>query len=284
MESKKRNPVLAGVLSLVIPGLGQLYNGQLKKGIIFFGADFVLPILLFLLGIQRQFPGLVALVLFMTCMWLFIIGEAFFTALRKKEVVLKPYNKWYIYILIIILVSGTYAIPSRGIAYKIFRFSPFKIATSAMEPALHTGDGLMADLSFYKKNEIQRGDLIVFKFPLDPSKDYVKRVIAMEGEKIEIKDKQVFINDVPISEEYLIHTDEKNKSKPEDDSYYNDFSKGKNFGPEIIPARHCFVLGDNRDNSYDSRYWGCLPLDNIKGKPLYVYWAKDKSRIGLKIE
>ena len=174
MERKKRNPVIAGVLSLVIPGLGQLYNGQIKKGIIFFCADFLLPILLFLIGIQRQFPGLVALVLFMICLWVFIIGEAFFTALKKKEVVLKPYNKWYVYILIILLISGTYMIPSRDIAYKVFRFSPFKIATGAMEPALETGDSLIADLKYFKKNKIQRGDLVVFKFPEDSSKDFVK--------------------------------------------------------------------------------------------------------------
>jgi signal peptidase I len=284
MERKKRYPIIAAVLSLVTPGLGQLYNGQLKKGIIFFGAGFVLPVLLFLIGIQRQFPGLIALILFMTCLWVFIIGEAFFTALRKKEVVLKPYNKWYVYILIILLISGTYMIPWGDIAYKIFRFSPFKIATGAMEPALESGDYLIADLKYFKENEIQRGDLVVFKFPQDPSKDFVKRIIAMEGEKIEIRDKQVYINDEPISGEFKIPKDDKIESKPEDEFYYYDISKRNSFGPEIVPAGYCFVLGDNRANSYDSRYWGFLPLSHIKGKSLYVYWSKDKSRIGLKIK
>ena len=284
MERKKRYPIIAAVFSLLTPGLGQLYNGQLKKGIIFFGADFVLPILLFLIGIQRRFPGLIALILFMTCLWVFIIGEAFFTALRKKEVVLKPYNKWYVYILIILLISGTYMIPSRDIAYKIFRFSPFKITTGAMEPALESGDYLIADLKYFKENEIQRGDLVVFKFPQDPSKDFVKRIIAMEGEKIEIRDKQVYINDELNSEEFKIPKDDKIESKPEDEFYYYDISKRNSFGPEIVPAGYCFVLGDNRDNSYDSRYWGFLPLSHIKGKSLYVYWSKDKSRIGLKIK
>jgi signal peptidase I len=98
------------------------------------------------------------------------------------------------------------------------------------------------------------------------------RVIAIEGETVEIKNKQVFIDGQPLRESYKIHEDSAVDNSRDD------------FGPLRIPARHCFVLGDNRDNSNDSRFWGALPLPDVKGQALYVYWAKDKSRIGLTIK
>jgi signal peptidase I len=142
-----------------------------------------------------------------------------------------------------------------------------------MEPTLFIGDYLIADFKYFKKNELQRGDLVLFRYPEDPTKVFVKRVIALEGEKIEIKDRQVYINGEAIPESYKVH---------KDTNIYDAIRD--NFGPELVPSDHCFVLGDSRDNSYDSRNWGFLPVSNIKGKPLYIYWAKDKNRIGEKID
>ena len=98
------------------------------------------------------------------------------------------------------------------------------------------------------------------------------RVIALEGETVEIKNKQVFIGNEPLQESYKVHED-----------IVIDNSRD-NFGPLKIPAGHCYVLGDNRDNSSDSRYWGTLPLAHIKGKALYIYWTKDIKRIGLTLK
>jgi signal peptidase I len=98
------------------------------------------------------------------------------------------------------------------------------------------------------------------------------RVIAIEGETVEIKNKQVFIDGQPLQESYKVHEDSAMDNSRD------------NFGPLRIPAGHCFVLGDNRDNSNDSRFWGALPLANVKGQALYVYWAKDKKRIGLTLK
>ena len=108
-----------------------------------------------------------------------------------------------------------------------------------------------------------------------------KRVIALEGEKIEIKDKRVYIDDLPLEESYKVHSDTR-VFKKEGNAVNGDAIRD-NFGPEVVPPGHCFVMGDNRDNSLDSRWWGPMPLGNIKGKPLYIYWAKDKSRIGKKL-
>jgi signal peptidase I len=275
MKEKKRIPVIAAVLSLVAPGLGQLYNGQILKGIIFFLAILLIPTILFLAGLQSQFLGLAAILVFTFCLWLFVIVEAFFAAKRKKEVVLKGYNKWYLYLLIILLVNGTYFIPrdfTEDFASGVLGFRVYRIPAGSMEPTLLIGDYLITDSKYFKKNELQRRDLVIVQYPKEPSRDFIKRVIALEGEKIEIKNKQVYINDEVLPESYVVHND-----------VNSDVAIRDNFGPEVVPPNHCFVLGDNRDNSMDSRFWGSIPLGNIKGKPLYIYWAKDKSRIGKKL-
>lgn len=118
----------------------------------------------------------------------------------------------------------------------------------------------------------KRGDLIIFEYPQDPAKHFVMRVIALEGETVEVKNKQVFIEGEPLQESYKVQEDPAMVDARD------------NFGPLKIPAGHCFVLGDNRDNSYDGRFWGALPLANVKGQALYIYWAKDKKRIGLTLK
>jgi signal peptidase I len=272
MEKKKRKPIVAAILSSLAPGLGQLYNGQVVKGIIFLVSVLLIPFILFLTGLQYSFYGLITILLLFMFFLLFIIGEAFYAATKKKEFILKPYNKWYIYLVIILLINSAALIPPNFLANKVLGFGSFKMPTGSMEPTLSVGDHLIANLKYFKKNELQRGDLVIFKYPEDPAKDFMKRIIALEGEKIEIKNKQVYINDVPLSEGHEAHPD--NEFYPERD----------NFGPVVVPSDHCFVMGDNRDNSMDSRHWGSVPLRNIKGKPLYIYWAKDIIRIGMKIK
>ena len=272
MEKKKRKPIVAAILSSLAPGLGQLYNGQIIKGIIFLLSLILLPIIMFRIGLHHSFYGLAIILLIFMCFLLFIIGEAFLAATKKKEFILKPYNKWYIYLLIILLVNSTALIPANFLMNKVWGFSAYKMPTGSMEPTLRVGDYLVADLKYFKKNRLQRGDLVILQYPEDRTKIFVKRIIALEGEKIEIKSKQVYINDVPLPEGYKIHLD--NRIYPGRD----------NFGPVIVPSDHCFVLGDNRDNSQDSRHWDSLPLKNIKGKPLYIYWARDITRIGMKIK
>jgi signal peptidase I len=275
MKKKKRIPVIAAALSLVTPGLGQLYNGQILKGIIFFLAILLIPTILFLAGLPGQYLGLAAIFIFTFCLWVFVIVEAFFAAKRKQEVVLKGYNKWYIYLLIILLMIGTSFIPrdfTANFASEVLGFRVYRMPTGGMEPTLLIGDYLFTDSKYFKKNEPQRRDLVIFRNPKKLSQDFIKRVIALEGEKIEIKNKQVYINDKALPESYVVHNDVNFGVATRDD-----------FGPVLVPTNHCFVLGDNRDNSMDSRYWGFIPLSNIKAKPLYIYWAKDKSRIGKKL-
>jgi signal peptidase I len=164
-----------------------------------------------------------------------------------------------------------------------FVVQAFQIPTGSMDPTLQIGDFLLVNKFIYARpataldrlvlprKAIKRHDIVVFKYPNDLTKDYVKRVIALEGEKVEIKDKQVFVNEQPLSEPFKVHIDSQIISRNGDNQYNVDARD--NFGPVVVPPGYCFVMGDNRDNSFDSRYWSFLPMDNIKGKPWIIYFS-----------
>lgn len=169
-----------------------------------------------------------------------------------------------------------------------FVVQAFQIPTGSMENTLLVGDHLLVNKFVYASTffpweekilpikKIKRGDIVVFRYPEDPTKDFVKRVIALEGETIEIKNKKVYINGKSIDEPYKIHKDSlifnSNEFIPEN------FIIRDNYGPVLVPKGHYFVMGDNRDNSSDSRYWGFLPREMIKGKPWIIYWSYKAKR------
>lgn len=164
-----------------------------------------------------------------------------------------------------------------------FVVQAFQIPTGSMEPTLLIGDFLLVNKLVYSnpstaleravlpRRDIHRHDIVVFKYPKELNKDFVKRVIALEGEKVEIKDKQVYVNDQPVQEDYKVHNDSQVFNK--DGFYHYDDAIRDNYGPVVVPPGHCFVMGDNRDNSMDSRYWSFLPMSYIKGKPWVIYFS-----------
>lgn len=172
----------------------------------------------------------------------------------------------------------------------------YVIPTPSMEDTLLIGDHLLVDKMSYAPadpwfgsllpyQQVQRGDIIVFRFPLDLNETYVKRVIGVPGDRMRIEEKQVFRNGTPIEEPYKVH------KTAYWDSYRDTFPSEPNIalpdralemlenhvrqGELIVPPGYYFVLGDNRDLSSDSRYWGFVPRENIIGKPLIVYWSYD---------
>ncbi len=169
-----------------------------------------------------------------------------------------------------------------------FVVQAFQIPTGSMIPKLLVGDFLLVNKMAYVRPSFQledallphkhlkRKDIIVFKWPGDLTKDYVKRVIGLEGDTVEIRAKQLYINDEPIDEPYKIHKDSQAYSK--DDAYHDDLAIRDNFGPIVVPAGHLFVMGDNRDDSADSRTWGFVPLANIKGRPWVIYFSYEAER------
>lgn len=157
---------------------------------------------------------------------------------------------------------------------RTFVVQAFRIPSGSMEPTLMVGDHILVNkfiygvkLPFINKTIIpgkapKREDVVVFIFPQDRSKDFIKRVIALPGEKVEIRDTKVFINDEAYNDPFGHYSNQMG-------TYV---FRGR-YGPTVVPEGHIFVLGDNRDHSYDSRYWGFVPIEYLKGKAFIVYWS-----------
>ncbi|MGE5243837.1 MAG: signal peptidase I [Betaproteobacteria bacterium] len=166
---------------------------------------------------------------------------------------------------------------------RTFVVQAFKIPTGSMENNLLIGDHLLVNKFVFGPTEsrlermllpvgtIKRGDVIVFKYPEEPDRDFIKRVIGLPGETLELRNKKVYINGRPLDEPYVHFL-----QPPETPSAYHELTSydvRERYGPVTVPPDHYFVMGDNRDNSQDSRYWGFLPRDYVKGKALIIYWS-----------
>jgi signal peptidase I len=172
---------------------------------------------------------------------------------------------------------------------RTFAVQAFKIPTGSMEPNLMIGDHLLVNKLVYSpsfgplentlfgKRPIERGHVVVFKYPEDAQRDFIKRVIGLPGETIEIRNKQVYVNGKALDEPYAHFIDQ--PLRPDDPEYsHGGESVRETWGPQVVPPGQLLVLGDNRDNSRDSRYWGFLPIDQVKGRALLVYWSYEATR------
>jgi len=161
-----------------------------------------------------------------------------------------------------------------------FVIQAFQIPTGSMEPNLLIGDFLLVNKLIYAnsdsaldrlvlpKRAVRSQEIIVFKYPEDLTKDYVKRAIGLPGDVVEIKQKQVYVNQKPLEEPYKYHGD----SRVYEDSLEAGFLRD-NYGPVTVPAGQIFALGDNRDDSLDSRYWGFVPISYVRGRPWIIYFS-----------
>ena len=163
----------------------------------------------------------------------------------------------------------------------------FKIPTGSMENNLLIGDHLLVNkfnfaptLSGVEQkllpiDPIKRGDIIVFKYPEEPERDFIKRTIGLPGETLELKNKKVHVNGQPLEESSYVHF----LTPPSNDyQEVTSYDVRERFGPVTVPADQYFVMGDNRDNSQDSRYWGFLPRSYVKGRALLIYWSYESGR------
>ncbi|XOF35289.1 MAG: signal peptidase I [Candidatus Electrothrix sp. YB6] len=162
---------------------------------------------------------------------------------------------------------------------RTFVIQAFKIPSGSMLHTLLIGDHILVSKFIYgirnpftgsifvPIKEPKQGDIVVFKYPENPDIDYIKRVIATAGDTIEVRDKKVFINGNPMDDPYGEFTESRILPASE--------SPRDNFGPVTVPEEHIFVMGDNRDNSYDSRFWGFVNLNAVLGRAFILYWSWD---------
>ena len=188
------------------------------------------------------------------------------TTLLQKKRPAKPLWREYGEALIVALLLA--------LVIRTFIVQAFKIPSESMLQTLLVGDHLLASkfsygikLPFtntyiYKGASPQRGDVIIFEYPNDPSVDYIKRVVGLPGDTVEVRNKQLYRNGEPVREAYVRFT-EPDRMAPVRD----------NFGPVTVPEDKYFVMGDNRDNSLDSRFWGFVDLSAVKAKAWRIYWS-----------
>lgn len=168
---------------------------------------------------------------------------------------------------------------------RIFVFQAFKIPSGSMEDNLKIGDHIIVNKFIYGPHagdeaagilplrQIKRGDIIVFRYPRQPEIDFVKRVIGLPGETVSIEDKKVFVNGTRLVEPYVVHDDA--HVYPRSEYLRSDYRLRDQMNSFTVPAGQYFAMGDNRDHSSDSRYWGTVPRTMIKGRAFMVYWSFD---------
>ena len=167
---------------------------------------------------------------------------------------------------------------------RTYMFAPFQIPSGSMLPTIQIGDHIFAsmysyglpvpftDIKLFQK-PVFRGDIIIFPYPRDPSIDYIKRAVGLQGEMLEIRNDQVLINGEPLDEPYAYF--EPNEQKSRQARGLSSASPVSSFGPVAIPEGKIFAMGDNRYNSADSRYWGFVDINTISGKGQIIYWSHD---------
>ena len=193
---------------------------------------------------------------------------------EKKKSVVREYAEAIVIALILALFIRTFVVQA------------FKIPSGSMIPTLLIGDHLLVNKFVYGiKNPFtdsdlislgnpEQKDIIVFKYPENPDQDFIKRVIGVSGDRVEIKNKKVYVNGKLLAVEAAINLDPRiiqGRNPPRD-----------NYGPVTVPENQLFVMGDNRDNSHDSRFWGFVDLQAVKGKAFIIYWSWNKEKFAVR--
>jgi signal peptidase I len=186
---------------------------------------------------------------------------------NKRKSVVREYAEAILIAIVLALFIRTFVIQA------------FKIPSGSMKPTLLVGDHILVNKFIYgiklpftdkilvSLSEPERGDVVVFKFPLDTRKDYIKRVIGLPGDRVQLVNKQLLINGRPTEDPH---------------ASYSVNGSMRMFGPVTVPSGHLFVMGDNRDESSDSRVWGFVPRPYLKGKAFLIYWSWDRKNYGVR--
>jgi signal peptidase I len=269
-------PIVAILLSLATPGLGHVYCGKPLRGLFFLVGLSAILVGIGFTGLSTSSALVACLAMAGFAIQLAALVDAGVLADRVKEAPRYWYNRWYIYATVVAVFLIVALSWFRFDPYRLIGFRTFRIPIDSMSPALIGGDCFLARWGSFTQVGPKRGEIVVFPYPEDRTKEFVKRVIGLPGERIHIKDKQVFVNDQPIADPWGVHNDPvviPGSQMPRD-----------NFGPVTVPVDSVFVLGDNRDHSLDSRFWGYVAIRDIEGKAICIYWSADWSRINTRLD
>lgn len=279
----RRIPWLAAIMSLVLPGYGQLYNGQVNRAIWFFlvFAGFMLPgaILAVYLPTALMMPVFLACHLVGFLAWIYSIVDAFLVARKQKTFTLKSWQTKGLYALV--LVMFCFVVLPLVINYiRQHQVQSFFIPSNSMNPTLQQGDFIFTDMRYNCPNcarSVKRGDVVIFVFPNDRTRYYVKRIVGLPGDTIDIKKGDVYVNSERLlSQPYADPTAEEINDKRWNITDTAIETENVTFQ---IDDGQVFVLGDNRGHSNDSRKFGTVPLVDVVGKVRQVWFSKNEDGI-----
>jgi signal peptidase I len=290
-----RRPVVAVLLSVTATGLGHIYCGRLTKGLILFFISFAFAPIMARAARSAASTALLLMVvgsvLLMLALFFYAAVDAAVLARRiGPHYTPREYNRWYLYI-VMIAVAVSYPTDMSG-TIREHLLQAFKIPSSSMAPGILPGDRVFLNKAIYGLKPPQRGDAVVFIYPDDRRLYYIKRLVALPGDSIEIKNNRVWINDQPLAHkntppQEINFKATKKTTYLEEKNHHHSYSiiiedsKMDTMAKLTVPHGHCFVLGDNRAHSRDSRHFGPIPLADVKGRVDYIYWpALSWSRFG----
>lgn len=264
---------MALMLAFLLPGLGQIYAGRVKRGVLF-----LLIYAIVLIGVFSYFvnPGtrisflILGLIPVGIGFSLYILVDAYQCAKQYNQVnnlarkISAGKRFFFIAGMLFFYMFNVSPIFINYIRSNVVQ--AFRLPTATMKPAIMQGDRILVDKAIYKTSEPQRGDIVVFIYPEDIKKIFVKRLIGLPGETVEIKDGRVLINGIALNDPSIASL-----------YYYNRGDYAKKGQSIRIPVASYFVLGDNSAESMDSRYWGFVPRNYIQGKAFKIYYPFDRS-------
>jgi len=272
-ERRGPSPWLAAFLTVLPPGLGHLYIGQARRGITLFVLVMIADTLLMfaMMGVLARFWMFATSFMLLIGLWLFILFDAVMRARQTPPSALQRQNRWTIYVGAFVLAYLVFAGPCIYAlqAKASGRLLWLSVTSSSMEPTLEAGEFFLADATYYRGRLPMRGEVAVYKHPKQSDLHYIKRIVAVEGDRIAIKAGRAIVNGMAVEEPYV-----------------DEGATGGSLAdmPETqVPAGHVFVLGDNRAASVDSRdsvAHGLVPLSNLIGRVTDVAISRHLTRMG----
>jgi signal peptidase I len=285
-STTRRYPWLAAFLSLLMPGLGQLYCGAFVRGLCFTvlsAGTAMLGIVALVPRLQLSGSVLAAIEGVSLVTYAISIFDAFRLARRiRVDYIPKDYNRWYAYVLLGLAVSCGHLFAMLYAREHLIQ--PFRLAAQSMYPTLWQGDQVMAARNAFAGKDPAPGDIVVFHNPDDRSQVFAKRVVAVAGDSVEIRDDHLYVNGIRL-ELTTVPAPSTAPAEIKAGRYFEELNRGakyriyfsgihrrwKNLAAMVVPPHACFVMGDNRDESLDSRSFGPIPLIGIVGKVTYRY-------------
>jgi signal peptidase I len=280
-ETRPRSPILAALVSLLVPGLGHVYGGRPARGLAVVLGFLVWSVVVLQLTMAVPVHGVrIALLLLLPLGRAFVAWDAArVTWPVRKRYVLRGYNRWYVYALVIVAATILGEVARAGVVRFVAR--AFSIPTATMEPSLLVGDHIL--MSPGLRGPIRHGDIVGYGDLQGQS--YIHRVVAGPSDVVGMRNKVLWLNGRPVREPYAMHLDSTGASASGEMSWQLAFladpaaARGyaptrDDWGPLRVPAGQYLMLGDNRDNSLDGRWRGFVPREEIRGRPVWIYFSR----------